>query len=140
MAKRGTNKFRSQEHEKYVAFLYEGKVSPSSGAAPADAGDVRVWATNELIECKVKGEPGKPARSTLVKQMEKIADEAWAEARDPVLCLRFFMPDSPLADKKGWVDLSVRVAGDDAHRSYLVREERGQTCPADGRRPPLPLN
>lgn len=117
---RGDNKDRSRQHERYVASLYEGKASASSGAAPTDAGDVRTDC--HLIECKTTGGPEKPARSTLVTRMEKIADEAWAEGKQPMVCLRFFMPDSVLANIDGFVDLTVSLTTDDAlHYGYQTK-------------------
>lgn len=119
MAKRGSTKALSVEHEEFVAGLYSGKRSKSSGAADHDQGDVRGY--EDLIECKGRfGERASetPVRSTLVKQMEKIADEAWSEAKDPAIALRFYMPDSPLSDGKGYVDLIVRLAHDDASRHH----------------------
>lgn len=122
MAGKGSNKELSVRHEDFVAYLYEGKRSPSSGASVTDAGDVRGKTT--LFECKVKrGEIGVvPRRYTLVKLMEKIADEAYAEDREPALALRFYSPESVLADQEGWVDLVVRTLADDASRDQLLLE------------------
>jgi hypothetical protein len=117
MAPRGSKKARSVEHEDFIADLYGGERSRSSGGADHQKGDVRLTDEDTLFECKTTGEPGKPAKSTLVKEMGKIADEAWATGRDPALALRFYMPDCELADNGGWVDLVVRLAGDDAYRS-----------------------
>lgn len=115
MAPRGSKKALSEEHEHSVAARYEGKRSRSSGAAPTDQGDVRVK-SDFLIECK--GQFGertgdKPVRSTLVGQMEKIASEAYEEGKDPIIALRFYMPDSPLANNLGYVDLVVKLLEDD---------------------------
>lgn len=109
MAKRGSVKRLSVEHEDYIAERMQGKRSPSSGGADHDQGDVRTDAN--LIECKLTGAPGRPIvrKPTILTQMEKIADEAWSEARDPMLALRYFCPDSPLANSDGWVDLIVTV-------------------------------
>jgi hypothetical protein len=112
MATRGSSKALSVEQEDFIATLYGGKRSASSGAADTDQGDVRT--PSDLIECKVKGSYGKPTRAALVTTFEKIAEEAYTEGREPVLALRFYMPDSMLADSKGWVDLSVRRTADDA--------------------------
>lgn len=125
MAKKGTKKYRSNEHERFIASLYAGKRSPSSGAALHDNGDVRVVADETLFECKTTGEPGKEARSSLVKHMDKVADEAWEEGLEPAVALRFYMPDSLVADNKGYVDLTVRLARDDAYRAErLVNKSR----------------
>lgn len=70
----------------------------------------------DLIECKHTGTYDKPAKSISVKlaDLEKIADEAWSEARMPVLALSLYAPDSILADRNGFVDLTLRLAGDDS--------------------------
>lgn len=125
MAQRGSKKDLSQHHEQFVAEQYEGKRSSSSGAADHDQGDVRVVDDATLFECKGKfGERTgqKPVRSTLVTQMEKVADEAWSEGRDPAIALRFYKPDSILADSDGFIDLTVRLLRDD---STLMDERRG---------------
>ena len=114
-APRGSKKRLAQEHEEFVAELYEGKVSPSSGAASTDGGDVRT--DDLLIECKTSGSPGKESRSTLVGRMERIAEEAWEEGREPVLCLRYFKPSSVLAGMTGHVDLTVRLTSSDAAKT-----------------------
>jgi hypothetical protein len=109
MARRGTNKRLSVEQEHFIARLYEGTVSPSSGGADHDQGDVRC--PTLLIECKVTMQEKRPK---ILKEFEKIATEAWAEGRDPALALRYFAPESILADTDGWVDLMVRRVADDA--------------------------
>ena len=98
----------SREHESFVAKWYGGKRSPSSGASDTDKGDVRT--STMLIECKGKfgqriGQ--KPVKSTLLGHMEKAADEAWSEGKDPAVALRFYKPESTLADTNGYVDLIV---------------------------------
>lgn len=117
MAPRGSKKRLSRDHEEFIAKLYDGRRSPSSGAQAHDAGDVRTKET--LFECKGKFGPrvgAKPVRATLVEQMEKITDEAYEGMRVPALALRYYMPDSPLANMEGFVDLVVRLAGDDSER------------------------
>lgn len=119
MGKQARAKALSIQHEEFVAYEYAGSRSNSSGGAAHDQGDVRIKDTHTLFECKGKfGErlDAKPVRSTLVKQMEKVADEAWAESRDPAIALRFYMPDSSLADGQGYVDFAVRLLRDDAAR------------------------
>lgn len=114
MAVKGSKKALSQEHEEYIAARYGGRRSPSSGAAFTDLGDVR--GSDMLVECKGQfGERAgaKPVRSTLVNQFEKIADEAWQGDRTPAMALRFYVPDSPLADNLGYVDLIVKLLEDD---------------------------
>lgn len=114
----------SKAHENYIADIYSGLRSPSSGAADNDGGDVRAVEDGTLFECKVAGTPTSPKRSTITKHMEKIADEAWMEGREPALALRYFDPTSPIA-LNGWVDLVVRLARDDAMRSAERAESRG---------------
>lgn len=113
MASRGSSKDLSVSHELYVALRYDGQRSRSSGAADTDQGDVRT--KDALIECKFTGSPAKPLRRKpkLVAQMEKITDEAWSEGRDPAVALRFYWPESPLANNTGWIDLIVRRICDD---------------------------
>ena len=125
MAKRGTKKRKSQDQEEFLALLYGGTVSPSSGAADNDSGDVRT--DLELIEAKVTGEPGDPKKSISVKveDFEKITQEAYAEGKEPVLALRIYNPDSTLASPSGWIDLAVRSADDDSFRSDVVRRFHG---------------
>lgn len=117
MAKRGTNKRRSQEQEKWLAKIYDGTVSPSSGAASNDGGDIR--SEQFLIEAKTSGGPGEKEtkRTTLLKIFEKIAEEAWSEGREPMVALRYFIPDSILSNNEGWVDLVVHLAIEDSQRS-----------------------
>lgn len=119
MAKRGTSKYKSVQQEQYIALIYGGKQSPSSGAADNDQGDVRTPTT--LIECKVTGGPGKggPRSPRMVRWLEKVSLEAWEEGRDPALALRFYDPESALADRDGWIDLVVRLASDDSVREDL---------------------
>lgn len=136
MAKRGTTKRYSTDQEKFVAQKYNGVVSPSSGAANNDSGDVR--AVRDLIECKMTGTPGKVCskheisdcphctRSTLLRIFEKIAEEAYLEGKSPVIAQRYWCPDSPLSHN-GWVDLSIRLLEEDAElRNIQLRED---PCP-----------
>lgn len=127
MAKRGSPKARSVEHETFIARLYSGHRSRSSGAADTDAGDVRVKVEGTLFECKTTGEPGKPKSTKIIKEMEKIRLEAYEEGREPALALRYFNPDSSLADINGYVDLVVRLAHEDANRSRILTENGNQT-------------
>ncbi len=116
MASRGTVKQVSVEHEDFIASVYNGTRSPSSGGASHDQGDVRTAST--LIECKAKGSPRFPPTTTptLLQQFEKVAREAWSEGREPAVALRFYDPSSPLANLDGWIDLIVRRVADDAAR------------------------
>ena len=122
MARRGTTKQLSIEQEDYVARQYGGKRSPSSGAASHDYGDVRTPhgknTRGQLIECKGAGSPAHPlkVKPALLSVFEKIAQEAFAEGREPMLAFRYHCPDSFLADREGWIDLSVRLMCDDVER------------------------
>jgi len=122
MAKRGSTKALSVAHERFIAEAYGGRRSPSSGAAEHDQGDVRAATDGTLLECKYKGSPADPLKSkpSILTVMEKIADEAWSEGKEPAVALRFFWPDSPLANRNGWVDLTVRLTDDDSVRSELM--------------------
>lgn len=116
MASRGSTKWLSLRQEDHIAKVYAGRRSPSSGAAVADQGDIRTKA--ELIECKHTGTFDKPAKSISVtlKDLEKIADEAWSEGREPVLALCIYNPDSVLAYPDGSIHLTVRLTADDVNR------------------------
>jgi len=117
MARKGTNKARSVEHEEFIARCYQGRRSPSSGAADHDEGDVKVGNAKVggiLFECKTTGDSEKPAKATIVTRMEKVAEEAWAAGYEPALALRFYKPDSRLANDKGFIDLVVRRVADDS--------------------------
>lgn len=127
MAAKGSKKELSVRHEQEVAEAFNGIRSNSSGGAVTDEGDVRVTADNALIECK--GQFGTLAgntevRSTLLRQFEKITDEAYSVGKEPVMALRFYSPDSFLADNHGWVDLTVRLLDDDVERSGTIRAWR----------------
>lgn len=109
MANRGTSKRKSVEQEALVASVYNGTRSPSSGAAATDAGDVRTQFS--LIECKCTGGPGlsrqpaMPSFNQLMEWLEKVAEEAWEEGKDPKLAFRFYQPTSRFAKSSGWVDI-----------------------------------
>lgn len=124
MAARGSNKYRSVEQEDWVARLYHGKRSPSSGAADTDAGDVRTEFS--LIECKTTGYPGKepqPQLPRFIRWLEKVFKEASEEGKKGALALRYYAPDSILATPDGWVDVVVRPACDDADRENQIQNE-----------------
>ena len=111
--KRGTNKHKSVEHEKWIAQKYLGRRTSNSGASDIDKGDVR--AGRFLYECKVTGEYDKPAtgyRITL-KEFEKAFEEACRYDLYPAMAVRLRAPDSPLADKDGNVEFVVRLVRDD---------------------------
>lgn len=121
MAARGTSKGRSVKQEDHIALVYNGRRSPSSGAADTDAGDVRT--STHLIECKEKGEPGKHVTGYRIKLtgkdgFDKIFDEAVAEGRVPAMAIRLFAPGFPFTDREGYVDLMVRLVTDDYPMVY----------------------
>lgn len=119
MASKGSRKELSVRQESVVAAHYRGRRSSSSGGAITDEGDVRVITASLLFECKGKfGElTGQtPVRSSLLKQFEKVADEAYAIGYQPAMALRFYAPGSFLADSHGFVDLAVHLLEDDAFR------------------------
>lgn len=109
-ASRDSKKGLSVRHENFIAKLFGGRRSKSSGASVTDKGDVRT--EHLLFECKMT-ETKKP---TYVKQFEKIAQEAYEDGRTPMLALRFYDPGSLLADANGWIDLVMMLAGDAAER------------------------
>lgn len=112
-----TVKELSRQHENAIAKLYNGQRSRSSGASDTDKGDVRIGSSKTIFECKLTGAPGgESKRTTLLGHMEKVADEAWAEGKQPAVALRLFNPESPLSGHDGWVDLVVRLAKDDSYR------------------------
>lgn len=114
MAKHGTVKRLANNHEDHIAKVYSGVKSPSSGAAVSDAGDIRL--SEWLVECKMTGTPGQVPKQIpkMVQDFEKIADEAHGEGRSPMLCLRYYHPESRLSDRNGWIDLTVRLTKDDS--------------------------
>ncbi len=117
MARRGSKKELSDRHEKYIAKLFDGHQSASSGASRHDPGDVRTNAL--LIECKMTGNPGVAVSKPLprfVQEFAKIADEAWQEGRAPMLALRYYQPKSRIAGADGWIDLTLMLASDMADR------------------------
>jgi hypothetical protein len=117
MARRGTIKAFSVKQEDWLARLYGGKRSASSGAADNDQGDVRC--KHILIEAKYSSKV--PA---WVKEFQKVTFEAYAEGKDPVLAFRFFEPGHILANQDGHIDLVVRRAREDALREEAYAEAR----------------
>jgi len=102
----------AEQHETFIAKKYSGRRSRSSGASVVDKGDVTT--PTHIFECKLRGAPGGPSmRTTVMRWMEKCADEAWAEGKKPAVCLRYFCPESPLAAHDGWVDFTVKLTSDD---------------------------
>jgi hypothetical protein len=114
MAPRGSIKSLSVGHEDYVAKLFKGKRSASSGGADNDQGDVRTCC--QLIEAKLTGYPGKPAQSISLKvnDLNKVAKEAYSEGKIPALALRIHNPESFLSDRHGNIDLIVHLMSNDS--------------------------
>lgn len=109
-----TKKEVSKQHEEWIARQYQGTRSRSSGASDTDKGDVRIATSNTLFECKATGIPGGESKyTTIIRHLEKVADEAWIEGKTPALAMRYFCPDSPLAGVDGWLDLTIRLTSDD---------------------------
>jgi len=126
MASRGTIKALSNEQEEWVAKQYGGRRTKNSGASDMEKADVLapLEMPNTLIECKMTGAPGdKPVRKTkIVSDLEIVADHAWAAGLTPALALRYFMPDSSLANHDGWVDITVRLTTEDAYDREAMRD------------------
>lgn len=116
MAKRGSVKRLSVEQEDFIAKLYQGKRSKSSGAAAHDGADV--ICQKILIECKMT----KKKPPAWVEDFEKVTYEAYSEGKDPVMAFRFYDPNSVLADTNGYIDLVVRRASEDALREVDYAE------------------
>lgn len=55
----------------------------------------------------------KPKRPGFARDLEKITEEAWTEGRIPALAIRWYDPESLLADKSGWCDVIVKRVVDD---------------------------
>lgn len=101
--------------------MYHGLRSPSSGAAANDSGDVVT--PKDLIECKTTGAPGSPVRPpAILGHLVKIIEEAQERGRTGVLALRYYAPDHELANRDGWVEITIRRTSDDAARSVEALE------------------
>jgi hypothetical protein len=112
-----------QTHEKYIAKLYQGEGTAGSGNGVRQKGDVRIETDDEIVECKYTDNKDGSGNPRLVKIMEKVASEAYEEGKDPAIAMRWFMPESTLANSEGCVDLVIRLARDDARRSEALRDE-----------------
>ena len=111
-----------ERHEEFIAKLYGGTRTKGSGSGVREKGDVQIETDSELVECKYTNNGEGSRRPRLVSQMEKVSQEAYEEGKDPAIALRYFMPESTLANSDGCVDLVVRLARDDARRSIELRE------------------
>jgi len=135
MAARGTNKRRSVDQEERIAKVYNGRRSRSSGAAIHDSGDVVTM--TELIECKTTGGPGekKIPEPRFLKELGKVVEEARERGRVGSLALRFYLPDSYLSNRDGWVEVTVRRTPDDAdlHDRLRVLEDEVEIAREDAR-------
>lgn len=125
MAKRASSKWFSRLAENRCARAYNADVDPSSGAGVKTKGDSkqrvgtrRAGLRDQLFESKHRGTYEKSARSGTVNLavLEKLADAAWAENREPVLHLSILDPHSPLSNEEGCVDVVVRLMEDDVRR------------------------
>jgi hypothetical protein len=114
------------QQEDYIAKLFDGKRSASSGAAEHDAGDVRCEYL--LIECKVRMPSPTVSRPKpqFIQQLEKVAKEAYESGKDPALALRYFDDKSPLAGPDGWIDVVVIPANLLKDREEKYVEVRSQ--------------
>jgi hypothetical protein len=66
-----------------------------------------------LIEAKMTMSERIPE---FIKKLEKIAQEAYSEGREPALAMRWHEPKSVLADQDGWIDITIRRTDEDALR------------------------
>jgi hypothetical protein len=116
VGKRLSTRAFARLHEEFIARMYRGRVSPSSGASVVDQGDVNSETHNLLIECKARGH-NNPVKSVSVNFdiLAKIADEAYEQGMEPMLALRGYCPDNPLADPDGYIDVAVRLVRDDVY-------------------------
>lgn len=112
----------SVEQENGIAKRYNGTRSPSSGAAVHDSGDVAN--KYDLIECKTHVPDSKKKKLPSMKEaldiLEKITKEAIERDKSPVVNFRFYLPEHYLANRKGWVEISVRRTIDDADRAVAI--------------------
>jgi hypothetical protein len=109
MAKRGTVKALSVEHENFIAYLFGGKRSRSSGAAPGDPGDVRAdpW----LVECKMTGNPECGQQEIEARQRTSRRSPKRRLRRESIRWWRYAgMTRFSLSNNEGWCDLVVMRA------------------------------
>lgn len=97
----------AQRHEGYIARMYGGRRSPSSGASWSDRGDVRLSIKNEYdftAECKATESK---SYSLKLDTWNKIVEEAQEQNRRPCMFIRFQLESGDS------VDLVVRSIHDD---------------------------
>jgi hypothetical protein len=104
-----------QRHESYIEKEYKGEKTKGSGSGVKEKGDVRVASQAELVECKYLTPQYTPSH---VKHLEKVAEEAYTEGLDPAVAMRYYLPDSVLADRDGYVDVVMRLVRDDVRRGH----------------------
>lgn len=132
MAKRGSYKWFSVRGEQRLGRAYGAVVSKSSGASAISKGDAkqkvgtRLELQDQMFESKHRGNFENPAKSLSVSLtvFEKLADDAYAENREPVQHVALYAPDSPLADQDGEVNFIVRLMVDDVTRENLILNYR----------------
>lgn len=102
-----TKTLRAQNHENYIARMYKGRRSPSSGASWSDRGDVRFEVKDDFkftAECKTTE---KKSYSIKLDTWKKAVEEAQEQDRRPCMFVRF-------EDESGrMIDLVVRSIHDD---------------------------
>jgi Holliday junction resolvase len=109
-----TTTARAQKHENYIAKMYKGRRSPSSGASWSDRGDVRFDIENYKFtaECKTTE---KKSFSIKKDTWNKIVEEAQEQDRRPCMFVRF-------EDESGnTIDLIVKSIHDDLEMVEDVR-------------------
>jgi Holliday junction resolvase len=88
MSKKTTTSM-AQKHENYIAKMYGGRRSPSSGASWSDRGDVRITIRDDFAftaECKTTE---KKSYSIKLDTWNKIVEEAQEQNRRPCMFIRF---------------------------------------------------
>jgi hypothetical protein len=97
----------ARRHETYIAKMYNGRRSASSGASWADRGDVRFEISENFdftAECKATE---KKSYSVKLETWNKIIEEAQEQNRRPTMFIRFQLETGEA------VDLVVRSIHDD---------------------------
>jgi len=100
----------AQRQESYIARMYGGRRSPSSGASWSDRGDVRFEINNhdELFEFTAECKATEKKSYSIKKETwEKIVEEAQEQNRRPCMFIRFALETGES------IDLVVRSIHDD---------------------------